>query len=99
MQNVHSVKVVSDGSYLLDGGPFFGPVGPQNLLSQNLLSKKYTVLLTVLLTALLTVGNPKSKIKKSSEVVVKGSKGEGFWVLHQFHLYSIQVKFLFTIEI
>ncbi len=26
MQNVHSVKVVSDGSYLLDGGPFFGPV-------------------------------------------------------------------------
>ena len=24
--NINSVSVVSDGSYLLDGGPFFGPV-------------------------------------------------------------------------
>ena len=26
MKSINSVKVVSDGSYLLDGGPFFGPV-------------------------------------------------------------------------
>jgi len=26
LKNINSVKVVSDGSYLLDGGPFFGPV-------------------------------------------------------------------------
>ena len=26
MKNINSVSVVSDGSYLLDGGPFFGPV-------------------------------------------------------------------------
>ena len=26
MKNINSVKVISDGSYLLDGGPFFGPV-------------------------------------------------------------------------
>ena len=26
MKSLNTVKVVSDGSYLLDGGPFFGPV-------------------------------------------------------------------------
>ena len=25
MKNINSVSVVSDGSYLLDGGPFFDP--------------------------------------------------------------------------